>query len=337
MNQSVASPPRVFSNFGEYASAVLGINPPKPVVHVVWEEKTPIATVFPPSPQCTMAFRFVDPTPFMPPGAQRRMVEGRPIMCRVVIGHVAQRNNDVGIAVLQPMPQGPINFMAIHNILEDFLQQRNIGFRSMQPCPFGQAYIRFNYILERDMLIHESPHHYGNGTISFLPHNRAWNNRIAIMSHEVWIMMLGLNLDLWTQPLIDKAVSSFGRLMIWEEDHFYQSRAVVKVRVSSLDDIPWFFVFTEGIGFESDSWSVQCEILQATMLGGGVGDEDFPPMMVILILKPSTFMVLVRLGRVLPLPTSGYSTSCSCQSRESASNGMGCLAPWHPESTHGNK
>lgn len=63
--------------------------------------------------------------------------------------------------------------------------------------------------------------------------------------------MLGLNLDLWTQPLIDKAVSSFGRLMIWEEDLFYQSRDVVKVRVSSLEDIPWFFVFTEGIDFES--------------------------------------------------------------------------------------
>jgi hypothetical protein len=117
----------------------------------------------------------------------------------------------------------------------------------------------------------------GNGSIFFIPHNRAWNNRIALMTHEVWIMMLGLNMDLWTQPLIDKVVSSFGRLLIWEEDHFYMSRAMVKVRVSSLGDIPWFFVFTEGIQFESESWSVQCEILQATMLGGAAADEQFPP------------------------------------------------------------
>lgn len=96
------------------------------------------------------------------------------------------------------------------------------------------------------------------------------------MTHEVWILMLGLNLDLWTQPLIEKAVSSFGRLMIWKEDHFFMSRAVVKVRVSSLEDIPWFFVFTEGVHFETDSWSVQCEILQDTVLGAAPQDEGFP-------------------------------------------------------------
>lgn len=135
-------------------------------------------------------------------------------MRRVVIGHVAQQNNDMAIVNLHPMPEGPMNFMAVHNIIEDFLNHRGIGFRSMQPCPFGQAYVRFNYILQRDLLIDETPHHFGNGTISFLPHNRAWNNCTALMTHEVWIMMLGLNLDLWTQPLIDKAVSSFERLLI---------------------------------------------------------------------------------------------------------------------------
>lgn len=183
----------------------------------------------------------------------------------------------MAIAVSNPMPQGPVNFMAIYNVLDDFLRNiRGIGFRSAQPCPFGQAYVRFNLIFEKELLIQTSPHQYGNGMISFISHNCAWNNRTAMMTHEVWIMMLGLNLDLWTQPLIDKVVSSFGRLLIWEEDNFYQSRAVVKVRVSSLEDIPWFFVFTEGTDFESDSWSVQCEILQAQMLGGAPQDEDFP-------------------------------------------------------------
>lgn len=67
---------------------------------------------------------------------------------------------------------------------------------------------------ERDILIQGSPHQYGNGTISFIPHNRAWNNRTAVMTHEVWVMMLGLNLDLWTQPLVEKAVAEFGKLLI---------------------------------------------------------------------------------------------------------------------------
>lgn len=147
----------------------------------------------------------------------------------------------------------------------------------MQPCPYGQAYVRFNSIHEQDLLIQQSPHQFGNGSISFVAHDRAWNHRNAIMTHEVWMMMLGLDLDLWTRPLVEKVVSSFGQLLIWEEDHYFMSRAIVKVRVSSLEEIPLFFVFTEGVNFESDSWSVQCEVLQATMLGNAPQYEDFPP------------------------------------------------------------
>jgi hypothetical protein len=33
-----------------------------------------------------MVFRFVDPHPFMPDGAQRLMIDGRPVMKRVVTG-----------------------------------------------------------------------------------------------------------------------------------------------------------------------------------------------------------------------------------------------------------
>lgn len=213
--------PCCFTSFGEFASTILGTSAPKSTLHIFSEEKTPVATV-PPSPlQQPMAFRLVDPEPFMPPGAQRHVVNGRLIMRRVIIGHMAQLNNDLAIAVLQPMPQGAMNFMDIRNVLEDFLHQHAVGFCTIQPCPYGQAYVHFNYIFERDLLIQGSPHPYGNSSVSFLPHNRAWNNRTTMMTHEVWLMMLGLNLDLWTQPLIDKAVSSFGRLMIWEEDLFY--------------------------------------------------------------------------------------------------------------------
>lgn len=79
-----------------------------------------------------MAFRFIDPAPFMPVGAQRQMINGRPLMRRVVVGHVPERNNDLAIATLNPMPQGPVNFMDIRNILEDFLHNHaNVGFRTM--------------------------------------------------------------------------------------------------------------------------------------------------------------------------------------------------------------
>lgn len=84
-----------------------------------------------------MAFRLVDPAPFMPPGMQRVVVHGRPIMRRVVVGHVPQQNNDLAIVRLHPMPAAHVNFMNIRNVVEDFLREHDVGFRSMQPSPFG--------------------------------------------------------------------------------------------------------------------------------------------------------------------------------------------------------
>jgi hypothetical protein len=53
--------------------------------------------------------------------------------------------------------------------------------------------------------------------------------------------------------LVEKVVSSFGKLLIWEEDHYHQARAIVKVHVYSLEEISWFFVFMEGVNYEFDS------------------------------------------------------------------------------------
>jgi hypothetical protein len=231
---------RHFNSFGEFAAAFLPSRPLHPIHHVFWEEKTPFPTVTPDSSlQQAMAFHFVDLTPFLPPGTQRQMINYRPIMRHVVVGHVPRRNNDLAIAILNPMPQGPVDFWDIHVLLDDFLRNRaEVEYQSMQSCPFGQAFVHFNHIHERDLLIQGSPHQFGNGIISFVPHDRAWNNRTTIMTHEVWMMMLRLDIDLWTRSLVEKFVSSFGQLMIWEEDHYHLSRAIVKVRVSSLEDIP---------------------------------------------------------------------------------------------------
>lgn len=67
---------------------------------------------------------------------------------------------------------------------------------TIQPCPHGQAYVRFAHLFHRDLLIQNGPHQFGNVHISFIPHNRAWNNITTIFTHEVWLMLIGLNLDL---------------------------------------------------------------------------------------------------------------------------------------------
>lgn len=97
------------------------------------------------------------------------------------------------------------------------------------------------------------------------------------MIHDVWMVLIRLNLDLWSHALVDKAVSEFGKLIVWEEDYQNMSRVFVRARVSGLDSIPWFFTFIEGLDPTSDSWTVQCEVFQANLLGGLPQDEDIPP------------------------------------------------------------
>jgi hypothetical protein len=67
-------------------------------------------------------------------------------------------------------------------------------------------------------------------------------------------------------------------LILWEEDRSNVSRTLLRVRVTSFEEVPQFIVFLEAEGFVGDSWTVQCEIIQQNMLGGQAQDEDpIPP------------------------------------------------------------
>lgn len=57
------------------------------------------------------------------------------------------------------------------------------------------------------------------------------------MTHEVWLMFLGMNVDLWNHTMVDKAISEFGKLIVWEEDFQNMARVFVKARVLGLDSI----------------------------------------------------------------------------------------------------
>lgn len=217
------------------------------------------------------------------------MVPGRPIMHRVPLHRVF---NDIAIAFIHPLPPDQMNF---NDIRAEFLNvQMGMPYQLIQPCPFGQAYVTFSRDSHRDAMVNNGPHQFGNTYITFIPHDKAWNNRTTVYTHEVWLMMLGLNMNLWSYALVEKAVSQFGKLLVWEEDHDNMARALVKVRVTGLDDIPWFFNFSNGESPVFDNWTVQCEIISATMLGAQPQDEDFPsddPDDLILITLSSLAMV----------------------------------------------
>ena len=161
-----------------------------------------------------MAYHFVDPTPFLPRGCNRVHVEGRKPMTRAVLGKARRSNSDLAIAIIHPLPALQVSFTSIRELLDDFLRNhRQVGFRSIQPCPHGQAFVRLNYFHDRDILIQNSPHQYGNYNITFKAHNKGWNNKSTSMTHDAWLMLLGFNVDYWEQKDVEKAISDF-----WQAD-----------------------------------------------------------------------------------------------------------------------
>jgi hypothetical protein len=56
-------------------------------------------------------------------------------------------------------------------------------------------------------------------------------------------MLLGFPLDYRSSEYLQEAIGSFGRLILWEEDHHNVTRTLLHVRVTSLEEVPPFIVF----------------------------------------------------------------------------------------------
>ena len=140
------------------------------------------------------------------------MLQARPRELWIITGRMLEKNSDLAIVTLHSLSPKQVDFLAIRNIIDDSLHNKmRVDYRSLQLCSHGQAFVRFNYMHARDFLIYYSPHPYGNGTISFVAHNQAWNRHIAIMNHEVWLILLELGIDCEIQPLLEKAIEPFDR------------------------------------------------------------------------------------------------------------------------------
>jgi hypothetical protein len=66
-------------------------------------------------------------------------------------------------------------------------------------------------------------------------------------------------------------------LLLLENDRAHLARLIVKARVTELEDVPHFIVFSKAKGFQGESWMVQCKILEEHMLGALRANEEQVP------------------------------------------------------------
>jgi hypothetical protein len=289
-----------FNSFGEFAQAVLprgGSSPSTELALCAKPSSTPPPRSIPPllcprlSGECAsgqkdstsgflegMAFHHVDPGPFLPHGIMAQPIDHREIMVRTVTRPQPSAHDDWGIVLVQPLPEHEVNFQFFSDIVREYLLEiRHVQIRSVQRSHLGQALVRFRFIFDRDNLVAMGPQQALGFTFTVIRHNAAWNQRALFFNHECWLLLLGFPLDFWSHEHIQNAIGSFGRVLMWDPDISNATRLLVRARVTSLQEVPQFIVFSVAEGFHGVSWTIQCDIVQQFMLGNMPEDEEPVP------------------------------------------------------------
>lgn len=159
------------------------------------------------------------------------------------------------------MPDLPVAFDTIREVLADFFIDRQLGFSEIEPCPFGQAYVKLHSVFDRDSLVTSSPHMFTDVHVIFEKHNRGLNCRRLVLNRDAWIMLCGYPFDRRNIQEVSNAVSKFGKFLQWDKIRSTRANLMVKVRVEELRDIPTSIVFGEGYDFQIESLTVPVVIL----------------------------------------------------------------------------
>jgi hypothetical protein len=226
-----------------------------------------------------MVFHRVDPAPFLPHGFVAQQVDHREIMVCTVTRPQPTTHEDWGIVLVQPLPEHEVNFHIFDDIIREYLVGvRQVQVRNIQRSHLGQALVRFRFAFDKDNLVAMGPQQALGFSFTVIRHNEAWNQRALNFNHECWLLLLGFPLDFSTHEHIQNAIGSFGRVLMWDPDPSNVTRLLVRARVTSLQEVPQFIVFSVAEGFQGISWTVQCDIVQQFMLGAPPQDEDpMPP------------------------------------------------------------
>jgi hypothetical protein len=180
----LSSPP-VFQNFTEFWHAI--VSPRRdslttPYTELVIYNATPAPCSAPATSleliisSASMAFQLADPQPFLPRGFEHLEVHGRKHMSRSVVGREQFVHEEWVILSIEPFPLHEVIFANIREVSLEFLvQHKRVQIRDIQKTQLGQALVQFVHIYDRDRLISQSPHPYGDVNFSFSKHNEGRN------------------------------------------------------------------------------------------------------------------------------------------------------------------
>jgi hypothetical protein len=79
-----------------------------------------------------MAYRRVDPEPFLPPGFSASVVLHREVMARLVTRRLPPMHKDWAIINIQPLPEHEVIFPTVRDVVREYLvEHRRLGVRDI--------------------------------------------------------------------------------------------------------------------------------------------------------------------------------------------------------------
>ena len=116
----------------------------------------------------------------------------------------------------------------------------------------------------------------------FLPHDEGLNMRMPAFEYEVWVVFLAFPMDYQTEHYIHKAISNFGKLLVWPRPGHNKARVLVKCHIKDVAEVPHSLLVTR-VGLLpglARSWSVPVYVLNGrNTIPNLVGNEDVPPLL----------------------------------------------------------
>lgn len=177
-------------------------------------EKIPVSS----SSSPPMANFAVDPRPHVPKGfALVEQPLRPPLRYEVyVTGCYTLANEDLAIIKLNP-PVHKDDFRPLATELRHYFTEVHRAYvAEIQPCPIGDAFIRFGSALERERFL-GPVFTFGSYEMTVLKHDEGENARSFDLDREAWVMLVTFREDLKNTVTVAKAVSGFGILVDWHE------------------------------------------------------------------------------------------------------------------------
>ncbi|KAE8784762.1 hypothetical protein D1007_41606 [Hordeum vulgare] len=145
--------------------------------------------------------------------------------------------------------------------------------RDVQDTALGLGLFRFNNVLIRDAVVGETYLLGEDNEFTFVKHDEGLNMHMPSLGSECWIMLLAFPQDYQTNFWVDKAISQFGKLILWFAPRESASCILVKTWVMSPSLVPSSLVLRQ-MGGQRRSWTVPIYILGTT--GGNIHVHQVP-------------------------------------------------------------